>query len=310
MIQNGENIMFEFYRKLKGHIFGNTTVNVKGWLRLHNTHDELYGLNQFYDVETNTLYLDKLQNHLIASNIRYLDKNYYEKHAQDNWNYLKEIMYERGNYKELFELQKENAVLRIDLKSVENSKENYQNKIHDKNCKILSLENQVNHLRKTNHSLTIYQQLYENILKVNQNLHDQICDYSKNDLNNSEKINDLRHVLNEKEKELNNLQKDFNLFVYEYQKLKCIKEDFAETYDEYINKLRGSISFDLGGEQNIEELKLSYEKLISELKRKNNQLTESYEKLSSEKYSKVQRLQKENKSFMISLREKIQKLMN
>ena len=76
MIQNGENIMFEFYRKLKGHIFGNTTVNVKGWLRLHNTHDELYGLNQFYDVETNTLYLDKLQNHLIASNIRYLDKNY------------------------------------------------------------------------------------------------------------------------------------------------------------------------------------------------------------------------------------------
>jgi len=116
----------------------------------------------------------------------------------------------------------------------------------------------------------------------------------------------LKIELKEKDKKLKNLQIDFNFFVYEYQKLKGIKEDFARTYDEYIDKIR--ISYDLDAEESVEDIKLMYERIISELKRENDNLTDSNKRLNSEKSSKVKRLEKENNSFMISLKEKNAKI--
>ena len=307
-------------------------IIVNGLNIIRPTYRTFYEKYPFYDAKTDTIDFRKLEIYISSlkfSRGRYFDKEckkcyankWYEKDGR-SFSELKYTFEENvNNYSERVELEHLRKLfmiltgesdyyysinMRDFIKIVKNYREqyrnldetisNFENKIHDKNIQIYELTSQ---LKKANSSV-------DNLTGDFADTKSKILEKSHeiDDLN--QEIDSLKNALNKKEKEYDKLQKDYNFFIIDYQRLKGVKEDFAKTCEEYTNKLR--LSLDFSSERDIEDIKLDYEKIISELKRENDKLTELYDKASSKESSKVKRLEKENNSFMISLKEKNEKI--
>jgi len=160
------------------------------------------------------------------------------------------------------ELMEENTELYSQLQELakvhEEMKQNYHEKIRDKNLRIIELEIDNNTLAGLGKS---FGKTVSNLLNENSNL-------TKEKQSKDFKIERLSYnndFLEKRNKELENIQEDYNLLLYQYQRLQGVKEDFAETQKEYVDKVR--TSYDLDAEEDITKVKLEYEHIISDLKK-------------------------------------------
>lgn len=192
------------------------------------------------------------------------------------------------------ELIEENTKLYSQLQDLakvhEEMKQNYQEKIHLKNLRIIELNSSNDVAQKY---CKLFGKNISNLLNTN---HQLGLDLTSKD----SKITTLSYnnnFLEKRNKELENIQEEYNLLLYEYQRLKGVKENFARTQEEYVNQAR--VSYDLGAEESIENVKLHYEKMIVDLTKQIDELSKNYQrsqKANSPLMDEIRRLQERNNS--------------